>query len=161
MPIKRDPGRLYMTKVKNGLLVQTDAYVELDKSKLKVVTKKKPTEEELDAMVFGVKICRHIKSNTILLVKGVKEVEALAIEGRSAIENPPPLENREFGIRLIAAEIPAKTTSNKTLGQVLGLKPPVVAPHLDPTAGSLLPETDSARTDSPAEESLPHHPPSG
>jgi phosphoribosylaminoimidazolecarboxamide formyltransferase/IMP cyclohydrolase len=74
VPIKRDPGRLYMTKVKNGLLVQTDAYAELDKSKLKVVTKKKPTDEELDAMVFGVKICRHVKSNTILLVKGERTV---------------------------------------------------------------------------------------
>jgi len=73
-PIKRDEGRLYMTKVKAGLLVQTDAYAEVDRSKLKVVTKRKPTEEEVDAMIFGVKICRHIKSNTILLVKGERTV---------------------------------------------------------------------------------------
>jgi phosphoribosylaminoimidazolecarboxamide formyltransferase/IMP cyclohydrolase len=73
-PVGRDPGRLYMTKVKGGLLVQTDAYAELDKSKLKVVTKRRPSEEELDAMVFGVKVCRHIKSNTILLVKGERTV---------------------------------------------------------------------------------------
>lgn len=73
-PIRRDEGRICMTKVKNGLLVQTDAYVDLDRSKLKVVTKKKPTEEEIDAMIFGVKICRHIKSNTILLVKGERTV---------------------------------------------------------------------------------------
>jgi phosphoribosylaminoimidazolecarboxamide formyltransferase/IMP cyclohydrolase len=65
---------MFMTKVKGGLLVQTDAYVDLDKSKLKVVTKKKPTDEEIDAMVFGVKVCRHIKSNTILLVKGERTV---------------------------------------------------------------------------------------
>ena len=54
--------------------VQTDAYAEVDKSKLKIVTKKKPTDEEIDAMIFGVKICRHIKSNTILLVKGERTV---------------------------------------------------------------------------------------
>lgn len=74
VPIKRDDGRLYMTKVKAGLLVQTDAYAEVDKSKLKVVTKHTPTAEEIDAMVFGIKVCRHIKSNTILLVKGERTV---------------------------------------------------------------------------------------
>ncbi len=74
MPIKREDGRLFMTKVKSGLLVQTDAYAELDRSKLKVVTKRAPTEEEIDAMIFGVKVCRHIKSNTILLVKGERTV---------------------------------------------------------------------------------------
>ena len=74
VPIRREEGRMFMTKVKGGLLFQTDAYVELDKSKLKVVTKKKPTDEEIDAMVFGVKVCRHIKSNTILLVKGERTV---------------------------------------------------------------------------------------
>ena len=74
VPIKRDEGRMFMTKVKGGLLVQTDAYAEVDRSKLKIVTKKKPTDEEIDAMIFGVKICRHIKSNTILLVKGERTV---------------------------------------------------------------------------------------
>jgi phosphoribosylaminoimidazolecarboxamide formyltransferase/IMP cyclohydrolase len=74
VPIKRDEGRLFMTKVKGGLLVQTDAYAEVDRSKLKVVTKRAPTDEEIDAMIFGVKVCRHIKSNTILLVKGERTV---------------------------------------------------------------------------------------
>ncbi|HEX7392429.1 MAG TPA: bifunctional phosphoribosylaminoimidazolecarboxamide formyltransferase/IMP cyclohydrolase [Thermoplasmata archaeon] len=73
-PIKRDNGRLFMVKVKGGLLVQTDAYADIDKTKLKVVTKRVPTDEEIDAMVFGVKVTRHIKSNTILLVKGEKTV---------------------------------------------------------------------------------------
>ncbi|MBE0518784.1 MAG: bifunctional phosphoribosylaminoimidazolecarboxamide formyltransferase/IMP cyclohydrolase [Thermoplasmata archaeon] len=74
MPIKREEGRKFMAKVKGGLLVQTDAYTEIDKSKLKVVTKRSPTQEEMDAMIFGVKVCRHIKSNTILLVKGERTV---------------------------------------------------------------------------------------
>jgi phosphoribosylaminoimidazolecarboxamide formyltransferase/IMP cyclohydrolase len=74
VPIKREDGRMFMTKVKGGLLVQTDAYVELDRSKLKVVTKKAPTDAEIDAMVFGVKVTRHVKSNTILLVKDQRTV---------------------------------------------------------------------------------------
>lgn len=73
-PIRRDEGRLFMTKVKGGLLVQTDAYAELDRSKLKVVTSRAPSDEEIDAMIFGVKVTRHIKSNTILLVKGERTV---------------------------------------------------------------------------------------
>ena len=98
---------------------------------------------------------------SVLLVKGLKEVEVLTIEGRSAIENPPPLENIEFGIKLVAAEIPAKTTSNKTLSQVLGLKPPVVAPPQDSKAGNLPSKVEPAHADSLVEESLPQHPPSG
>jgi len=74
VPIKRDEGRMYMTKVKGGLLVQTDAYADLDRAKLKVVTKRVPTEQEIDAMIFGVKVARHIKSNTVLLVKGERTV---------------------------------------------------------------------------------------
>ncbi len=72
--VQREDGRLFMTKVKGGLLVQTDAYVDLDRSKLKVVTKKAPTDEEIESMVFGVKVARHIKSNTILLVKDHRTV---------------------------------------------------------------------------------------
>ncbi len=74
MPIRREDGRKFMTKVKGGILVQTDPFVELDRSKLKVVTKRAPTPEDIDAMVFGVKVCRHVKSNTILLVKGERTV---------------------------------------------------------------------------------------
>ncbi|UCE91140.1 MAG: bifunctional phosphoribosylaminoimidazolecarboxamide formyltransferase/IMP cyclohydrolase [Methanobacteriota archaeon] len=73
-PIAREEGRLGMAKVKGGLLVQTGPYAELDRSKLKVVTNRAPTEDEIDAMIFGVKVCRHVKSNTILLVKGERTV---------------------------------------------------------------------------------------
>lgn len=74
MPIRREEGRLFMAKVKGGLLVQTDPYSELDKAKLKVVTKRTPSDEEIEAMIFGVKVASHIKSNTILLVKGERTV---------------------------------------------------------------------------------------
>jgi phosphoribosylaminoimidazolecarboxamide formyltransferase/IMP cyclohydrolase len=74
MPIGREEGRLFMAKVKGGLLVQTDPYVDLDRTKLKVVTKRVPSDEEIDAMIFGIKVARYIKSNTILLVKGERTV---------------------------------------------------------------------------------------
>ncbi|HEC86321.1 MAG TPA: bifunctional phosphoribosylaminoimidazolecarboxamide formyltransferase/IMP cyclohydrolase, partial [Thermoplasmatales archaeon] len=40
----------------------------------KVVTKKKPTEEDIESMVFAVKCVRHIRSNAVVFVKGTKTV---------------------------------------------------------------------------------------
>ena len=76
-PIQRsseDAGRRVFSYVRGGLLIQTDPYVEISRSQLRAVTDRKPTEMEIDAMLFGVKVCRHIKSNSILLVKGERTV---------------------------------------------------------------------------------------
>ena len=76
-PIERAPEdterRLY-AGVRGGMLVQTEPYAEVRRDQLKCVTKRKPTEEEIDAMLFGIKVARYIKSNTILLVKGERTV---------------------------------------------------------------------------------------
>ncbi|MEQ9220346.1 MAG: bifunctional phosphoribosylaminoimidazolecarboxamide formyltransferase/IMP cyclohydrolase [Cyclobacteriaceae bacterium] len=53
----------------NGVLAQdydnkTDA-----KSDLKTVTKKAPTDSEVEDLIFASKVCKHSKSNTIVLVK--------------------------------------------------------------------------------------------
>ncbi len=68
---KAVPSTAYdMKKVAGGLLVQqynTELYDEAD---VKVVTKKQPTKEEMDAMMFGMKIVKHVKSNGICVVKG-------------------------------------------------------------------------------------------
>ncbi len=53
----------------NGILVQ-DRNSETDKLEdLKQATNNKPTENELDDLIFASKICKHTKSNTIVLVK--------------------------------------------------------------------------------------------
>jgi len=76
-PIERAPEdsdrRLY-AGVRGGMLIQTEPYSEVRRDQLKCVTKRKPTEEEIDAMLFGIKVARYIKSNTILLVKGERTV---------------------------------------------------------------------------------------
>lgn len=56
--------------VNGGLLYQdldTQIYNESD---LKVVTKKEPTDEEKEALVFAMKVCKHVKSNAILVASG-------------------------------------------------------------------------------------------
>jgi len=55
--------------VSGGLLVQQlDSWLFAD-GKWKVVTKRQPTEEELKDLVFGWKICKHVKSNAIVFAK--------------------------------------------------------------------------------------------
>ncbi|MEI6691972.1 MAG: bifunctional phosphoribosylaminoimidazolecarboxamide formyltransferase/IMP cyclohydrolase [Chlorobium sp.] len=52
-----------------GMLVQERDSKIVSKEDLTVVTKRKPTEEEVADLMFAWKICKHIKSNTILYVK--------------------------------------------------------------------------------------------
>ncbi len=54
--------------VNGGLLVQD---LDLgDYQELKVVTKKAPTDLEMKDLLFGWKVCKHVKSNAITLAKG-------------------------------------------------------------------------------------------
>jgi phosphoribosylaminoimidazolecarboxamide formyltransferase/IMP cyclohydrolase len=52
-----------------GMLVQDRDSKIVAKEDLTVVTKRQPTEEEIADLMFAWKICKHIKSNTILYVK--------------------------------------------------------------------------------------------
>jgi phosphoribosylaminoimidazolecarboxamide formyltransferase/IMP cyclohydrolase len=61
-------------KVVGGMLVQELDKQELDNQALKVVTKKKPTKAQLESLLFGWKVIKHVKSNAILLTKGTKTV---------------------------------------------------------------------------------------
>lgn len=53
----------------NGLLVQDKDLKTDAKEDLTFVTNNKPTEKELSDLLFASKICKHTKSNTIVLVK--------------------------------------------------------------------------------------------
>lgn len=70
----RDKGDLYIKKVVGGLLLQDRDLAGLDRSQLKIVTQKKPTPEDVEALLFAWKAVKHIKSNAIVLVQGTKTV---------------------------------------------------------------------------------------
>lgn len=53
----------------NGVLAQEKDYITDNKAQLTYVTEEKPTEEEIEDLLFASKICKHTKSNTIVLVK--------------------------------------------------------------------------------------------
>lgn len=52
-----------------GVLVQDADVKDLDKDTFKVVTKKKPTQEQLEDMIFAWKVAKYAKSNAIVVVK--------------------------------------------------------------------------------------------
>jgi phosphoribosylaminoimidazolecarboxamide formyltransferase/IMP cyclohydrolase len=61
-------------RVSGGMLLQDKDLQILDMHNLKVVTKKKPTEKEMQSLIFGWKIAKHVKSNAIVLTCGTKTV---------------------------------------------------------------------------------------
>lgn len=54
-------------QISGGFLVQEFDEYKLSESDLTVVTKRKPSEEEVRAMLFAWKVCKHVKSNAIVL----------------------------------------------------------------------------------------------
>jgi phosphoribosylaminoimidazolecarboxamide formyltransferase/IMP cyclohydrolase len=61
------PGSLALRSVDGGLLIQDEDATLFDRSKLKVVTDKQPTEKELEDMEFAMKVVKHVKSNAIVI----------------------------------------------------------------------------------------------
>ena len=57
-------------KVIGGALIQDrDTGIERDFADMKVPTKRKPTDEELNALKFGWTVCKHVKSNAIVFAR--------------------------------------------------------------------------------------------
>ncbi|MBI5635359.1 bifunctional phosphoribosylaminoimidazolecarboxamide formyltransferase/IMP cyclohydrolase, partial [Candidatus Micrarchaeota archaeon] len=67
--VSKNSALFDMRKVRGGLLVQTYDFPIVKKTDLKVVTKKAPSDAELDDLLFAFKVCRHVKSNTIVFAK--------------------------------------------------------------------------------------------
>lgn len=60
---------LKYTNVNDGLLVQDMDTHHIDVNELTCPTNRKPTEEEMEQLLFGWNIVKHVKSNAIVLVK--------------------------------------------------------------------------------------------
>lgn len=61
------PQGLKYLSLPGGMLVQTEDDGKLDEGNLQVVTKRAPTPEELRALAFGWQVCKHVKSNAIVV----------------------------------------------------------------------------------------------
>lgn len=60
--------------IKGGALLQTPDKILEDEKNWKIVSEKKPTSEELNSLKFAWKVCKHVKSNSIVIVQGLKTV---------------------------------------------------------------------------------------
>jgi phosphoribosylaminoimidazolecarboxamide formyltransferase/IMP cyclohydrolase len=63
-------GALGFRPISGGLLVHTADTIAEDPSSWKAVTERKPTDEEMESMVFAWKAAKHVKSNAITLARG-------------------------------------------------------------------------------------------
>jgi phosphoribosylaminoimidazolecarboxamide formyltransferase / IMP cyclohydrolase len=56
--------------ISGGMLVQEKDFYKVSETDLKFVTERKPTEEEIKAMLLAWKVCKHVKSNAIVFANG-------------------------------------------------------------------------------------------
>jgi phosphoribosylaminoimidazolecarboxamide formyltransferase/IMP cyclohydrolase len=68
LPDPRAPG-LTFRSVSGGLLVQSRDNATVDDMELKVVTRRKPTPQELADLKFAFKVAKHVKSNAIVYAR--------------------------------------------------------------------------------------------
>jgi phosphoribosylaminoimidazolecarboxamide formyltransferase / IMP cyclohydrolase len=67
-------SELVMKSISGGVLAQTADIAPLDKSSLQVKTMRQPMPEEWDALLFGWKVCKHVKSNAIVYARAGQTV---------------------------------------------------------------------------------------
>ncbi|MBD3360440.1 bifunctional phosphoribosylaminoimidazolecarboxamide formyltransferase/IMP cyclohydrolase [Candidatus Peregrinibacteria bacterium] len=97
--LKLDMFKTDIKKVAGGILIQTKDTYQLKPEDLNVVTKKSPTEKEINAILFANKVVKHVMSNAVVMVKDtvvtavgagqmsrVDSVKIAGIKGRERIE---------------------------------------------------------------------------
>lgn len=95
--LKLDLFKTDIKKVAGGLLIQTKDMYELTPDDLKVVTKTKPSDDQIKGMLFANKVAKHVMSNAIVMSKGtvvtgigagqMSRVDSVFIAGHKGGEN--------------------------------------------------------------------------
>ncbi|MBU1006645.1 MAG: bifunctional phosphoribosylaminoimidazolecarboxamide formyltransferase/IMP cyclohydrolase [Candidatus Omnitrophica bacterium] len=73
-PLKGIEKDYDLKKVVGGVLIQDRDILGIEEKGLKVVTKKKPTASEIESLLFGWRIVKHVRSNAIVLCDGTRTV---------------------------------------------------------------------------------------
>jgi len=68
----KEQDKLSYTFLGDNFLIQDKDQIEINKKELKFVTKNKPTDKELDDLIFAFKVCKFVKSNAIVIAKNNK-----------------------------------------------------------------------------------------
>jgi phosphoribosylaminoimidazolecarboxamide formyltransferase / IMP cyclohydrolase len=67
--VKPSPQKFAMKQVSGGMLVQDADIRPLAEADLKVVSARQPSTEEMRALLFAWKVCKHVKSNAIVYAR--------------------------------------------------------------------------------------------
>tara|TARA_Y100000590_G_C15702699_1_gene1007400 strand:+ start:247 stop:1824 length:1578 start_codon:yes stop_codon:yes gene_type:complete len=67
--ISMNKNNTIIKSISGGFLVQTSDNINIEKNSLKIVTKRKPTNKEVENMLFAFKVAKHVKSNAIVYAK--------------------------------------------------------------------------------------------
>ena len=68
MPDPTEASKIFKP-LSGGLLVQDRDVGRIDKTKLQIVTRRQPSSEELDDLIFAFMVAKHVKSNAIVYAK--------------------------------------------------------------------------------------------
>jgi phosphoribosylaminoimidazolecarboxamide formyltransferase/IMP cyclohydrolase len=68
----KEQDKLSYTFLGDNFLIQDKDQIDINKKEIKFVTKNKPTDKELDDLIFAFKICKFVKSNAIVIAKNNK-----------------------------------------------------------------------------------------
>jgi phosphoribosylaminoimidazolecarboxamide formyltransferase/IMP cyclohydrolase len=68
-----EPGRV-LKQISGGLLLQDGDHGHVNASDLKIVSKRQPTQDEIDALLFAWRVCKHVKSNAIVYARNGQTV---------------------------------------------------------------------------------------
>jgi phosphoribosylaminoimidazolecarboxamide formyltransferase / IMP cyclohydrolase len=102
MPDPHAPGREFRS-LSGGLLVQRRDAVAASAAELKVVTKRAPTPTETADLLLAEKVCKHVKSNAIVLAKGGATIGIGA--GQMSRVGPVELAARQAGAKAKGAAL--------------------------------------------------------
>jgi phosphoribosylaminoimidazolecarboxamide formyltransferase/IMP cyclohydrolase len=67
IPLEKDLNKFDMKRIGGGLLVQTSD--DFDVAQLKVVSKRKPTDDEMNDLIFAFRVAKFVKSNAIVFCR--------------------------------------------------------------------------------------------
>jgi len=64
-----EPRERDLKRVRGGLLVQDPDRIHESREEMTVATRREPTEEQWNDLLFAVKVCKHVRSNAIVFAK--------------------------------------------------------------------------------------------
>ena len=102
-PAGRDARDFDVKKITGGLLVQDRDLAAMDSSGWEVVTREKPTPEQARSAEFAWRVCKHVKSNAIVVVSGTELIGAGA--GQMSRVDSVEIACRKAGERIKASTL--------------------------------------------------------